>query len=310
MLARMSTATQSSDLPHLEHRPTAPPKVADEYIGFNGRFAAALTKHVGSMWVVYFTTAFTLAWIALATFGPLHKIDPYPFPFLLFLGNVIQLLLVFVILVGQQVLGLAADKRSRRTYQDAEAIFNEVSKLHNHLQKQDMILNRGVALADPQPHPWIQERKLRKPPRVKDQYVGLNGRIGAWLTEEVGSMWAFYAAAVFQFGWMALAQVGIIKFDPYPFAFLLFLSSITQLILMFVIMVGQDVLGKAGDQRSEQTFLDTEAILHECLQLQRHLTAQDRVIVKISEYIQANTPEGHPLRAELGRPPASEPTAH
>ena len=308
-LAPMSTATQSLDRPSLEQRPTAPPKVADEYIGFNGRFAAALTKRMGSMWVVYFTTAFTLAWIGLATFGPLHKLDPYPFPFLLFLGNVTQLLLVFVILVGQQVLGLAADRRSRRTYHDAEAILKEVSKLHNHLQKQDMILNRGVALADPEPHPWIPERKLRKPARVKDQYVDINGRIGAWLTERFGSMWAFYAAAVFQFGWMALAQVGVIKFDPYPFAFLLFLSSLAQLIFMFVIMVGQDVLGKAGDKRSEQTLLDTEAILHECLQLQRHLTAQDRVIVKISEYIQENAPADHPVRAELGRPPPSEPSS-
>ncbi len=72
--------------------------MADEHVGFNGRFAAALTRTVGSMWVVYFTTLFVLAWIALATFGPLHTHDPYPFPFLLFIGNVVQLLLVFVIL--------------------------------------------------------------------------------------------------------------------------------------------------------------------------------------------------------------------
>jgi uncharacterized membrane protein len=160
-------------------------------------------------------------------------------------------------------------------------------------------------LADPHPHPWVEERKLRKPARVKDQYVGFNGRVAAWITEKVGSMWAFYVAAAFQFGWMALAQVGVIKFDLYPFAFLLFLSSLAQLIFMFVIMVGQDVLGKAGDQRSEQTFLDAEVILHDCLQLQQHLTAQDRIIVKICGYIQENAPEDHPIHAELGRPDAS-----
>jgi uncharacterized membrane protein len=38
-------------------------------------------------------------------------------------------------------------------------------------------------------------------------------------------MWAFYLAAIGQFGWMALAQFGVIKFDPYPFAFLLFISG-------------------------------------------------------------------------------------
>lgn len=301
MLAPMSTATGSSAPPGVGHQPAAPPKISDEHIGFNGRIAAALTKRVGSMWVVYFTTAFVLAWVALATFGPLHKVDSYPFPFLLFLGNVVQLLLVFVILVGQQVLGRAADRRAARTYKDAEAIFREVTKLHNHLEQQDKILNRGIRLVESNPDPWIEGRKLRKPPRVADQYVGLNGRIAAWITERVGSMWAFYVGVVFQFGWMGLAELGVIKFDPYPFAFLLFLSSLAQLILMFVIMVGQDVLGKSADERSEQTFLDAEAVLHECHRLQHHLTAQDGLIVKICQYVQENAPKDHPIHAELGR---------
>jgi len=41
-----------------------------------------------------------MIWI---TVGVVTHWDPYPFPFLLFMGNVVQLLLVFVILVGQQV---------------------------------------------------------------------------------------------------------------------------------------------------------------------------------------------------------------
>jgi uncharacterized membrane protein len=264
----------------------APPKLADEHVGFNGRLAAAMTKAVGTMWVVYFTTAFVLAWMALAMWGPLHRIDPYPFAFLLFMGNVVQLLLVFVILVGQQVLGLASDRRSSRTFHDAESILGEVAKLHKHLAEQDKMLNRGIQIVETQHHPWLGERKFRQPARVRDQFVGLNGRIAAAITEAVGSMWAFYAAAVFQFGWIGLAMAGVIRFDPYPFSFLLFLSSLAQLILMFVIMVGQDVLGRAGDQRSEQTFRDAEAILHECRELQRHLTAQDDVMVRIAEFIE------------------------
>jgi uncharacterized membrane protein len=281
MLRPMSTASKTS----------GPPKVADEHVGFNGRLAATLTTAVGSMWVVYFTTLFVLAWMAAATWGPLHRIDPYPFAFLLFMGNVVQLLLVFVILVGQQVLGRAADRRSARTYHDAESILNEVSKLHAHLAEQDKILNRGIDLVETEHHPWVEQRKFRKPARVRDQFVGLNGRIAAMLTEAVGTMWAFYAATVFQFGWIGLALLGVIRFDPYPFAFLLFLSSLAQLILMFVIMVGQGVLGRAGDQRSEQTYRDAEAILHECRQLQRHLTAQDKVIVEIAEFIEQHDPK-------------------
>jgi uncharacterized membrane protein len=255
-----------------------------EQVGFNGRLAAWLTRAVGSMWVVYFTTAFVLLWMALATLGPLHALDPYPFSFLLFLGNVVQLLLVFVILVGQQVLGQAADRRALRTYADAESILAELAKVHAHLERQDGDLSSGVAYVEPG-HPWITERKLRRPARVRDQYIGVNGHIAAWITEKVGSMWAFYLAAIFQFGWMALAGAAIIRFDPYPFPFLLFLSSLTQLILMFVIMVGQEVLGSAGDQRSEQTYRDAEAIRHEVVRLEHHLAAQDRLIGELTAYV-------------------------
>lgn len=303
-LGRGSLCSRSMSItPNQTHPPTsvrAPgkaPRLADEHIGLNGKIAAWMTERVGSMWVVYFSLVFMLVWMGLATWGPLHKADPYPFPFLLFLGNVVQLLLVFVILVGQQVLGRAADKRAVQTYLDAEAILVEVNKLHDHLEKQDGILNQGIAMVETHPHPWILKRKNAPPPRVEDQHIGINGRIGAFLTKAVGTMWAFYIAAIFQFGWIALAQVGIITFDPYPFAFLLFLSSLTQLLFMFVIMVGQQVLGLAGDQRAQQTFLDAEAILHECNRLQQRLTAQDHVIVKICHYIQENAAADHPVRA-------------
>jgi uncharacterized membrane protein len=296
-----------SEKPHprdTTDKPGDPARTDDEPIGFNGRLAVALTRRVGSMWVVYFTTLFVLVWVALATFGPLHPIDPYPFAFLLFMGNVIQLLLVFVILVGQQILGRASDKRASQTFEDAEAIFREVTQLHDHLAEQDRILTRGISLVEHRAHPWIARHKIVPPPMVREQHVGFNGQIAAWLTERVGSMWAFYVAAIFQFGWMGLALLGLITFDPYPFAFLLFLSSLAQLIFMFVIMVGQDVLGRVGDKRAQQTYLDAEAVLHECQRLQEHLTAQDRVIVKLATYIQENAPADHPIHQEL-RPSAA-----
>jgi uncharacterized membrane protein len=297
----MSDFEHSTQQRLLERARKGPAVVDVDRLGLNDRIAAWLTQRVGSMWVVYFTITFVLLWMLLGTFGPLHRLDPYPFAFLLFIGNVVQLLLVFVILVGQQVIGRAADRRSLQTYEDAEAIFEEVSRLHDHLEEQDRILNRGIRLVERHPHPHISEHKVVKPPAVLDVLISRNGLFAAWLTKRVGSMWAFYVGAVFQLGWIALALLGVIGFDPYPFAFLLFLSSLAQLIFMFVIMVGQDVLGKAGDKRAQQTFIDAEVILHECLELQRHLTAQDRLIVKICDYIHENAPREHPIHSELGK---------
>jgi uncharacterized membrane protein len=158
-------STTDSTKPVAARQRLGPARSADEYIGFNGRLAAALTRRAGSMWVVYFTIVFMLVWMGLATFGPLRDVDPYPFPFLLFMGNVVQLLLVFVILVGQQVLGRAADKRAGQTYEDAEAILRDVTQLQDHLLEQDMILNRGIALVERHPHPWIARRKVDRRPR-------------------------------------------------------------------------------------------------------------------------------------------------
>ena len=170
-----------------------------------------------------------------------------------------QLVLVFVILVGQGVLGRSSDHRSERTFKDAETILSEVLTLHAHLVKQDQILNKGVDLVKSEAHPRVKERETLIPTTVKAQYVGLNGRIAAAITKAVSTMWAFYFAVLFQFGWIGLALAGIITFDPYPFASLLFISSLLQLVFMFIIMVGQDVLGRAGTQRAEQNYIESEA---------------------------------------------------
>jgi uncharacterized membrane protein len=273
--------------------------MADERLGLNARLGALVTSKVGSMWAVYVTIGFVSGWIVLATTGPLRRSDPYPFPFLLFLGNLVQLMLVFIILVGQGVLGRSADKRSERTFRDGEQILREIITLHSHLEKQDKILNHGVELVQSQAHPWVKERAVISPPTVQAQYLGLNGRIAASITRAVSTMWAFYLAAVFQFGWIALAEARVLSFDPFPFAFLLFISSLLQLVFMFVIMVGQDVLGRAGDQRAQLTYLDTEAVLHECRRLQRHLTAQDKAMVTICSYVEENAPRDHPVRKAL-----------
>jgi uncharacterized membrane protein len=134
------------------------------------------------------------------------------------------------------------------------------------------------------PHPHTEQRKLQPPPKVADQHVGINGRLGAAITRRVGTMWAFYIAAVTMATWMVLAGFAwgpLHAIDPYPFAFLLFLGNIVQLLLMFVIMVGQQVLGAASDKRAVVTYQDAEAILHECLQMQDHLNAQDGALRRI-----------------------------
>jgi uncharacterized membrane protein len=229
--------------------------------------------------------------MALATWGPLHRLDHYPFSFLLFLNNVVQLALCLVILVGQRLLSAAADRRAVQTYEHAEAIFQQVTDLQRHLDRQDRALSRGVSLLESSPHPWIERHWVQAPPQAIDQAVTVNDRIAAWLTQRLGTMGAFYLASGSQVAWIVLALLGVQKFDPYPFAFMTFLSTVAQLVFMIVIMVGQDVLSRAADRRSEQTFLDAEAILYECRRMTARLTAQDRIIASLTGYVNVQVAE-------------------
>ena len=55
-------------------------------------------------------------------------------------------------------------------------------------------------------------------------------------------------------------------------------QTFLQLVLLSVIIVGQNVLAAAADKRSEATFQDGDAVLHESVKLQEHLLAQDEVL--------------------------------
>jgi uncharacterized membrane protein len=104
---------------------------ADEHIGFNGWLAASITKGFGSMWAFYFLVFWMFAWMFLASIGfSIFRFDRYPFTFLLFLSNLVQLWALPVLAVGQQVLSRASDKQALQTYHDAEALLELTDQIH------------------------------------------------------------------------------------------------------------------------------------------------------------------------------------
>ena len=57
----------------------------------------------------------------------------------------IQLVMLSVIMVGQNILGRAADKQAEMTYKDADAALHEVGQVQDHLQMQDDAINALLA---------------------------------------------------------------------------------------------------------------------------------------------------------------------
>ncbi len=103
----------------------------DEHVGFNGWLAAGITKGFGSMWAFYVLVVWMFAWMFLASIAFwIFQYDKYPFTFLLFLSNLVQLWALPVLAVGQQVLSRASDKQALQTYQDAEAGLQLTDQIH------------------------------------------------------------------------------------------------------------------------------------------------------------------------------------
>ncbi len=85
---------------------------------------------------------------------------------------------------------------------------------------------------------------------------GINAKIAVFLTNVVGSMWCAYAFAI-------LALIGLpAALKPGGEGIISWIAqTFLQLVLLSVIMVGQNVQAEAGDVRSQRTYDDTVQIL-------------------------------------------------
>ncbi len=135
-------------------------------------------------------------------------------------------------------------------------------------------------------HPRIASRLADRPVRVADLLPRqtavnrFNTKVAIVITKAVGSMWCAYAFALFDLISLPDAIRGgtaaVVSWVAQTFL---------QLVLLSVIMVGQNVQAAAADKRSEATFHDASATLHEVAHVQGHLAAQDELLTRIAEKI-------------------------
>jgi hypothetical protein len=147
------------------------------------------------------------------------------------------------------------------------------------------------------PHPRLAQRRQKGPVKVGDAHpLGINGRIAVLLTKGVGTMVCAYVFAVlailgFPGLTISLSSVSYSSAGVTGQQYVQWVSqTFIQLVMLSIIMVGQNILSAAADLRSSQTYEDAEAILHECLELQAHLAAQDVVLQQAMERLPASGP--------------------
>jgi uncharacterized membrane protein len=109
-------------------------------------------------------------------------------------------------------------------------------------------------------------------------------KLALWITSHVGTMGFFlviFAWTVFWLSWNLLAPDRL-QFDPpMGFVFWLFLSNLIQILLMPLIMVGQNIIGRHAEARAEHDLeinikaeQEIEVILH-------HLEHQNEILISM-----------------------------
>jgi len=127
----------------------------------------------------------------------------------------------------------------------------------------------------------LEELRRRKPIQTDDMRVGFNGKIGLIITTIVGTMWAAYIFTV-----LALISLpAAIGSHDVIIIISWVAQTFLQLVLLPIIIVGQNIQGKASDKRAAETYKDAESILQQCLELQAHLQAQDKILDDVLQHL-------------------------
>jgi hypothetical protein len=130
---------------------------------------------------------------------------------------------------------------------------------------------------DYEPHPHIEARKSRveKSKTITDEPVkSINAKVGLTITKGVGTMWAAYA--FFALTLVSLPQV-IQKGDPVIIVSWI-AQTFLQLVLLPIIIVGQNIQAASAEKRAILTYEDAAAVLDEAVKIQKHLDHQDQAL--------------------------------
>ena len=137
---------------------------------------------------------------------------------------------------------------------------------------------------------WLKEIRDDRP--LRNTYVEMMSsltrldRLAVWITEHVGTMGFFLMIFVWTaiwLGWNFLAPARL-QFDPpMGFVFWLFISNVIQILLMPLIMVGQNIQGIHAEARAEHDLEVNVRAEREIEVILQHLEYQGEILMKMVE---------------------------
>jgi uncharacterized membrane protein len=145
------------------------------------------------------------------------------------------------------------------------------------------------------PHPLSHEelKKLRKPIKNiniehKKSLTPLE-KFAVWITDHIGSMGFFIIIFIWTIAWLGWNTLvpKELRFDPFPaFVLWLFISNVLQILLMPLIMIGQNLQGRHAEIRAESDFEVNVKAEREIEAILLHLEQQNELILRILNHIE------------------------
>jgi uncharacterized membrane protein len=145
------------------------------------------------------------------------------------------------------------------------------------------------------PPPSLTEFKKHRPPlhNVNKEFVEKMSRLdrlALLITERVGTIGFFLCIlgwTVFWLGWNLLAPPSL-QFDaPMGFVFWLFISNLIQIMLMPLIMVGQNVQGRHAQARAENDLAVNVKAEQEIETILHHMEYQNSLLIALINKLDA-----------------------
>ncbi len=106
------------------------------------RFAVWITEHIGTMGFFLIILSWTVLWLGWNVFGPYEfRFDPYPaFVLWLFISNMIQILLMPLLMIGQNLQGRHAEARAEADFEVNTKAEREIEAVLQHLEHQNELI--------------------------------------------------------------------------------------------------------------------------------------------------------------------------
>jgi uncharacterized membrane protein len=157
------------------------------------------------------------------------------------------------------------------------------------------------ALKDRRPLSLDEFRKQRKPLRSVNKEVAGRlttlDKLAVWITRLVGTMGCFLIVLIWTVVWLGwnLLVPSSLQFDPpMAFVFWLFISNVIQILLMPLIMVGQNIQGRHSEIRADHDLDVNVKAEREIEVILEHLEYQNKMLIAMVQKLGVDSADALP----------------